>query len=478
MIALLLVLLPTVACLLLAANVFRPKAAALLVTVGLLTSGLSISMAVFPASESLLDGYILADAASRLFLPLINSIYLGISVYVLSRVSMTSVLREEISRFSSLALLFLAGANLALIANHLGLAWMALEVTTLAAAPLIVRKDVPASRLASWRYILFSSVGLGLAFLGFACLARGVEETASGSGLFFDQLPALVAASPSNAWTRLGLCLVFLGLGAKLGLAPMYNWLPDVYEEAPPSVAALLGAIQFNCALVVLFRVVGAYRPGNVELVTNMLIGMGLLSMVVSTFNIIATRNMKRLIAYASINHAGVIAIGLGIGGSATYGLVLYAISNAFIKVILFLTVGKIKASYQTKDTRKISGLLRGLPYSGAFLMVGTFALLGFPPFGSFFGELLILSALVGSGHLLVFGAFCMLIIMTFVATGRTIFPMIWGAPKEEKTGPRQTFISSSPKAFFLAALVILGIYIPPAVNALIQDVSATLDSR
>lgn len=478
MIALTLVLLPMVASLIPAFEGFRQKAAALPVAIGLLTSGLSLGMAAFPASAPLFDGFIAVDAASRLFLPLINSIYLGIAVYVGSRVSATPALREEIGRFASLSLLFLAAANLALIANHLGLAWMALEGTTLAAAPLIVRRNVPASRLASWRYMLFSSVGLGLAFLGFACLEKGMDGSVAGSGLFFHQLSALGEAAPANGWTRLGLTLVFLGLGSKLGLAPMYNWLPDVYDEAPPSVAALLGAIQFNCALVVLFKVVGAYRMGNAELVTNMLIGMGLLSMAVSTFNIIATRNVKRLIAYASINHAGVIAIGLGIGGSASYGLVLYAISNAFIKVILFLTVGKIKASYRTKDTRRISGLLRGLPYSGAFLMVGTFALLGFPPFGSFFGELLILSALVGSGHLLVFGAFCMLIIMTFVATGRTIFPMIWGDSKEERTWARQTFLSSSPKAGFLAALVILGIYIPPAVNSLIQDVSAILDSR
>jgi|GEM_PF-7082619 len=115
----------------------------------------------------------------------------------------------------------------------------------------------------------------------------------------------------------------------------------------------------------------------------------------------------------------------------------------------------------------------------GGVLMVATsgFALLGFPPFGSFFGELLILSALVGSGHMLVFGAFCMLIIMTFVATGRTIFPMIWGEPKEARTWPRQTFVSAAPKMCFLAALIVLGVYIPASVNELIKEVSLSLDA-
>jgi hydrogenase-4 component F len=187
---------------------------------------------------------------------------------------------------------------------------------------------------------------------------------------------------------------------------------------------------------------------------------------------------MKRLIAYASINHAGVIAIGLGIGKAASYGLLLYVLSNAFIKAILFLTAGKIKAHYRTKDTRRISGLIADLPYSGVFLMVGTFALLGFPPFGSFVGELLILSALVSSGHMVVFAAFCVLITMTFVATGRTIFPMIWGEPKEKHDWPRQTFLSASPKMVFLAALVVLGIYIPPAVNDVIESVAVSLEAR
>jgi hydrogenase-4 component F len=202
---------------------------------------------------------------------------------------------------------------------------------------------------------------------------------------------------------------------------------------------------------------------------------MGLASMVISTVSIITTRNLKRLVAYASINHAGVIAIGLGIGKTASYGLLLYVISNAFIKAILFLTAGKIKAHYGTKDTRKIAGLLEDLPYSGVFLMIGTFALLGFPPFGSFFGELLILSAIVGSGHMFVFAAFCVLITITFVATGRTIFPMIWGEPKQSRRWPRQTFISALPKMLFLLVLVALGVYIPQGLNNLIQQVAASL---
>jgi hydrogenase-4 component F len=360
------------------------------------------------------------------------------------------------------------------LAHHLVLGWMALEATTLAAAPMIVHEGSPASRRASWRYLLFSSVGLALALLGMACLSRSLEAHGEEPSLFLDRL-ATLAAGPPNLWRSVGLALIVLGYGTKLGLAPMYSWLPETYDEAPPAVTALLAAVQFNCALVCLIRVLQVFRAGDPELVSTELVVIGLASMAVSTASIIATRNLKRLVAYASINHAGVIAIGLGIGRSASYGVLLYVVSNAFIKAILFLTAGKIDAHYRTKDTREIAGLIKDLPYSGLFLMVGTFALLGFPPFGSFLGELIILSGLVRAKQIFVFVVFCSLIAMTFVATGRTVFPMIWGQPKTKVTWPRQTLLAATPKLAFLAALVAMGIYLPPSVNALFRAVAATL---
>ncbi len=470
-----LVAVPLAAMLVLGLRRGRARAAALLVAVTFATSVLAYVEAVWPASATLLGGYLRVDATSRLFLAVVNPIFLGVSAYVWNRVTTAPGLRYEMGRFVALSLVFLAATNAVLIADHLLVLWIALEVTTLAAAPLIVRRGVAASRLASWRYLLFSSVALALVFLGFVCLTRGFEAGGQEPTFFLGRLDA-VAASTANPWGKLGVALVILGLGGKLGLAPMYSWLPEVYDEAPPAVTALLGAVQFNAALVLLLRVVHAFRPAHPALIMVELVSMGLVSMVVSTFSIIATRNMKRLVAYASINHAGVIAIGLAIGKSASYGLVLYVISNAFIKAILFLTAGKIEVHYQTKDTRQISGLLKDLPYSGIFLMVGTFALLGFPPFGSFFGELLILSALVSSNQMFVFAAFCVLITMTFVATGRTVFPMIWGEPKQKSTWPRQTFLSAFPKMVFLAALIVLGIYIPPVVNDLLQRVATSVE--
>jgi hydrogenase-4 component F len=447
------------------------RAPTVLLVAAAITSIVAAVHALMPSSGPVLDGYLRADESTQLFAPAINFIFVGIAINIWAHAAAERVSR----RFVFLALAFLAAANLSLLCSHLMLMWIAIEATTLAAALLIVRPEAPATRLASFRFLLFSSVGLGLVLLGFTCLTRSMEHGHRTPTLFLDLMPAAIA-KPADAWRQLGVGLVILGIGTKLGLAPMYSWLPEAYDEAPAPVTAMLGAVQFNCALLMLFRIVHVYRAGSGSLITGELLTIGLASVGVSTVSIVATRNYKRLLAYASINHAGVIAIGLGLGATASYGLLLYVLSNAFIKAILFLTAGKIEAHYGTKDTQSIAGLIKDLPYSGVFLMVGTFALLGFPPFGSFLGELLILSALVTSGQMFVFAAFCMLITVSFVATGRTIFPMIWGEPKQPRTWPRQRAASAVHKLIFLGALLVLGIYIPPQVNSLITRVAHSLE--
>lgn len=467
----LLVVGPLIGALALCVRSVRARATLVLVLVALATSTSALLELFAVSSQPFARGYGRLDATSRLFLAFVNPIFAGISAYVWSRVSTTPALRPGIGRFVALCLLFLASTNAVLLANHLIVMWIALELTTLSATPLIVRRGHASSRVASFHYLLFSSVGLGLALLGFVCLAKGIAAGGQTPDFHLERLE-LVASASKNAWGQLGVALALLGLGTKLGLVPMYSWLPDTYDHAPPAVAAMLGAVQFNAALIVLLRVVHAFRPTHAGLITSELVTLGLGSMAISTINIIATRNLKRLVAYASINHAGVIAIGLGIGRPAAFGVLLYVISNAFIKSVLFLTAGKIKAHYGTKDTRQIAGLLKDLPYTGGFLMVGTFALLGFPPFGSFLGELLILSALISSEHVFVFGAFCILITASFIATGKTIFPMIWGEPNQRRTWPRQSLVAATPKLVFLIALVILGVYIPTRINQVIQLVA------
>jgi hydrogenase-4 component F len=458
----------------------RPRIVSLLAVVAALDAAVAVWFAFrTPASAVIVigGGYFVADATSRLFLLVVSLVFLGIATYLWTRVRDTPELRERIERLVALSLAFIAAANLSILSHHLVVSWIFLEVTTFVAVPLIQFWPNKARIRASWRYFLFSSVGLALTFLGFACLARGMEAGGGEATFFLDGL-AEAARQPPEIWRRLGLVLIFLGYGTKLGLAPMYAWLPETYHAAPPSVTALLGAVQFNVALVAVFRVIQVYRATDQAVIGPELVTLGLATMAISAFSIIATRNYVKLIAFASLNHGGVIAIGLGIGKVAAYGVVLYAVANAFIKAILFLTAGKIEAHYKSEDARVVTGLLKDMPYSGLFFMVGIFALLGFPPFGSFLGELIILSGLIGAGRFVVFAAFCSILTVTFIATGRTVFPMIWGAPTDKAHRAGQTLTSVLPKAVFLLALLAMGLYLPPPINALFRQVAAGLGAQ
>lgn len=460
---------------------FRPWAVGVLVGVGALDAALAVFFAfASPADEVVVfgRGYFIADATSRLFLLVVGFVFLGVATYLWTRVRDSPELREGIERFALAALVFLAAANLAILSHHLVGMWVFLEVTTFAAVPLIQYRISRVRLRASWRYFLFSSVGLALALLGFACLARSLEAGGAHEATFFLDGMVDAARLPSDAWRRLGLVLLLLGYGTKLGLAPMYTWLPETYHAAPPAVTALLGAVQFNVALVAVVRLVQVFHASDQALLGAVLGTMGLATMVVSAFGLIATRNYVKLIAYGALNHGGVIAVGLGIGKTAAYGVVLYAVSNAFIKAILFLTAGKIEAHYRTEDATEVSGLLKDMPYSGAFFMVGTFALLGFPPFGSFLGELIIVSGLVGRGHFALVAGFCAVLTVAFIATGRTVFPMIWGQPRRKVDWASQPLASVLPKLVLLGALLAMGFYLPTPVNALFREIAEGLGAE
>jgi len=456
----------------------RSKAPLLLVGVALLNVGVALTIALgvpSAASPTFLEGFFVADATSRLFLLLVNGIFLGISTYVWTRVRAEPALQQGIERYVGFSLAFIAASNLALLSHHLIALWIFLELTTLAAVPLIQHGNLPAAFQASWKYFLFSAVGLALTFLGFNCLGRSMELAGTHEVTFFLDGLARGAPHEPDVWWRLGLALIFLGFGTKLGLAPMYSWLPDTYDAAPPATTALLAAVQFNVALLGLLRVLQVVRATHPSAVSNELIALGVATMIISSLSIIAARNYTRLIAYASLNHAGVIAVGLGVGGEAAYGVVVYLVSNAFIKAILFLSAGKIRSYYQTDDMREVSGLIKDLPYTGLFFMVGMFALLGLPPFGSFLGELIILSGLMARGFVSVFVAFCTVLTIAFVATGRSVFPMIWGESRRKVNWAGDPMATRVPKLLFLGAVIAMGIYVPSPVNELFRQVAKTL---
>ena len=425
----------------------------------------------------LAQGYLVLDATSMLFLLVINSVFLGISVYMSSRVASSQVLAQNMLPRSALTLAFMVAMNLGVLANHLLLMWAFIELTTLCAAPLVAQGDALQPRRVAWRYLLYSSLSLAITFLGILCLARSAQLQGLAMDFAFDAM-AMSVPSSADGWQRLGLALMLFGLGSKLGLAPLYSWLPETYEAAPTSTSALLAAVQFNASIVAVLRLLQVFRGQDNSFVLYELLIMGCLSLTVAAVQVMAARNYKRLIAYACVSSSGVIAMGLSVGRTAAYGVLLYVVSAAFVKALLFLTAGRLRAVYGTHQSAALAGVVRVLPFSGALFAVGVFALLGFPPFGSFMAEMLILSGIVQAGHMVAFALMCTMLTIIFVATGRSIFPMLWGQPERHRPPVREPWVTALPKLGFVLVLVLLGVYTPAPINALLLQVAASMGGQ
>ena len=439
-----------------------------------------LAMAVFlthPLSNSALyfaDHYLVLDATSLLFIAVVNTVFLGICVYLYSRERHTPELSRDIRSRSSLMLLFMLVINIGLMANHLVLLWTLIEITTLCAAPLVARGDAPNPRATAWRYLLYSSMTLGITFLGFMALTQSAHVRGVEMSFMVDQLGQSLTRDP-DAWQRLGLSLLLFGLGGKLGLAPLYGWLPETYECAPTTTSALLASIQFNISVVAVFRILQIFRGTEVHFVSQELLVMGYVSLVVAAIQIMACGNYKRLIAYACVSSSGVIALGLSVGKAAAYGVVLYIVSNSFVKSLLFLTAGRMRAVYGTNQVSPLSGVIRTLPLAGVLFTGGIFALLGFPPFASFLAEMLILSGIVQEGNLLAFTLMCVTLTVIFVATGRTLFPMLWGTAKVNVQAAAESWITTLPKIGFVGILIMLGTYTPDRLTDVLRAVAASI---
>lgn len=417
------------------------------------------------------------DATSLLFVLLVNTVFLGISVYLWSTVRASATLARDIGRRAALMLLFMVVVNLGILSNHFILLWALLEISTVCAAPLVARGQAASPRGVAWRYLLYSSMTLSITFMGFMCLEQSAQLRGVDLSFEIDQLSHALT-SGGDGWQRLGLAFILFGLGGKLGLAPLYSWLPETYETAPTSTSVLLSAVQFNLSMVAVFRVLQVVQPLNTSFVAQELLVMGYLSLVVAAIQVMASRNYKRLIAYAAISSSGVIALGLSVGKAAAYGVVLYVVSNAFVKSILFLTAGRMRAVYGTNDVAPLNGIIRVMPLSGLLFTVGIFALLGFPPFASFLAEMLILSGIVQAGNLMAFTLMCVMLSIIFVATGRAVFPMVWGASKLERPRVRESSRATLPKLGFVAILVMLGTYPPQRVSDLLVAVAQSIGGQ
>ena len=270
---------------------------------------------------------------------------------------------------------------------------------------------------------------------------------------------------------RIGFIFALVGYGTKAGLAPMHLWLPDAHSQAPTPVSALLSGVLIKCALlaIIRFQTIAAAACGP-EFPRHVLLVFGIVSVIVATPFILAQHDIKRLLGYHSVEHVGIIALGLGFGGPiGTYGALLHVVNHGITKALAFFAAGTAIARYDTRDMRAIRGLLTVAPVGGTLLMLSALSLAGVPPFSIFVSELLVLRAGIGQGDWVSIAIFLLMIVIIFAGLLHHAGDMAFGKPPA--TAGREPETRSPLLAMLLLAaiMILLGLTIPASFNGHLQ---------
>lgn len=401
--------------------------------------------------------------------------------------------------FTGCLFLFLSSAALVSVTQHFGLLWVGIETTTLVSAPLIYFHRHRRSLEATWKYLMICSVGIALALVGNLLLDISMQ-TGTGPQAVSMNLANLKNLAPNahTTWFKAAFVFLLIGYGTKMGLAPMHTWLPDAHSEAPSLVSALLSGALLNCAFLGIFRIHQvSIAAGEYKFSSTLLIAFGLLSLLAAALFIVGQKDFKRMLAYSSVEHMGILLLGLGLVGGVLqetaylrqgFGLskafALHLVCHSFIKAALFLLAGNILARYNTKASEEITGLGKTLPYTGALWMTGIIAITGSPPFGIFITEISILQSMLVQKMWLFSGFYLVMLGVIFVGMitpvirmykGEALKPMVSHTTGAELLMEREKIFFIAPSAVLLALALCLGIYMPQWFEKTLLDITALL---
>ncbi|MDL2316289.1 NADH dehydrogenase FAD-containing subunit [Desulfovibrio sp. OttesenSCG-928-A18] len=365
--------------------------------------------------------------------------------------------------FTACLLLFLASAVLVTITRHFGLLWVGIETTTIVSAPLIYFHRHQRSLEATWKYLLICSVGIALALMG--NLLMDVSIQPEGHFAVPMTLEALLENAPRAhpIWLKAAFVFLLIGYGTKMGVAPMHTWLPDAHSEAPSLVSALLSGALLNCAFLGIFRSYEVCVAANLgAFASDLLLAFGFLSMLVAALFIVGIGDFKRMLAYSSVEHMGILLIALGTGLEAARGGMLHMVNHSLAKAGLFLLAGNILTRYSTKSSHDVTGLNRVLPLTGPLWLAGIIAITGSPPFALFISEFSILKGLLHRGQQWLALAYLLLLGIIFVGMLTPCLRMCRGkAPPGLVPQKRESLLLVAPSACLLLLVLVLGLIMP-----------------
>ena len=416
------------------------------------------------------DGLLRADALSAWMV--------GLITLVATLAGLEALSEPGGRRFYPLFHLFVFTMLLAVTTDDLGLMWVAVEGTTLASVFLVNFHRTRASLEAAYKYLLICSVGIALAFVG-TVLVYFADVQQFGSEAHALRWTTLLRWAPQLPPRVVELAFVFLlvGYGTKAGLAPMHTWLPDAHSEAPASISALMSGVLLSVGIYAVLRFKAvvdlAAGPGFTR---RLLVLLGLASMTVAAAFLWSPTHVKRMLAYSSVEHLGLVALGLGFGGAwGIAGAILHIGNHAFAKSTLFLLSGRIRDVYGTVDIGLVRGLIAAMPVTGRAFALGLLALLGLPPFGLFISELMILGAGFQGGWGLASALALGLLLVAFGGMLRALHGMAYGAPAPGAGSESVSWQGAAPIAAALGLLVLSGLAWPPGLAAALARVAAVV---
>ncbi len=431
------------------------------------------------------NGFLYVDPLSSFFLLTVAGVTLlaalGSIGYVAAEEQRGDLSRFQVRLYYTFFGLFASFMLGCFATGNLGLLFVLVEASTLASVALVGIEGRARSLEAAWKYVIISSLGITIALVGTLFLFYSGSALHLGSNLgltwpyLFMHAHALAAQS-----LRLAFLLAVVGYGTKVGLVPMHTWLPDAHAEAPSPASAMLSAGLLNTGMyaVIRFLAIARARLGDTY-PRAVLLSFGFASIIIGALFMVRRGNFKRLFAYSSVEHMGIIAVALGFGGVlGFYGALLQILNHALAKSVLFLSSGDVVLRYRTREAADVTGLLAAVPVTGGALLLASFAVLGSPPFGLFLSELTIVRAGFAGGHPALSFLLLGLLGLAFVAFARTTSGMVTG-PAEPTANPYgdrlSAAVTAAPLIIGLAALLVLGLWVPAGLDEAIRHSIAVI---
>ncbi len=443
---------------------------------------LAISVAsVFLASYVLKGGpvslfdFFYIDALGAFFILTISVVNFAAALYSIGYLAKDAeagaVNEKKAGTYYGLFNLFALTMYFVTVVNNLGMLWVAIEMTTLVSAFLVGFYNNKRSIEAAWKYIIICSVGITLALLGTILFYYTASRDGGVTSLNWTDM-ASVAGKLDPKVLKVAFLFILVGYGTKAGLAPMHTWLPDAHSQAPAPISALLSGVLLKTAIYAIIRFTSII---NICIGTaysdRLLVFFGLLSLGVSAAFVIVQKDIKRLLAYSSVEHIGVITFGLGLGGAlGLFGALFHVFNHAVTKSLMFFGAGNAVKKYKTSDMSAMRGVISAMPFTGVMLIIGAFALTGSPPFSVFFSEVMILISGFGQGLYLQSALFLLFLAIIFGAVIHHISKVAFGKKPSDVTAEGEPLSGKMAFIFLLIFICALGFKLPALLSGLMTS--------